>query len=59
MPFNMQREAKVKNATQRPLRTSGRKAPGTRVGVLFDWRSGSATSGRPAGRYGRALRDGK
>ena len=53
----------VKNATvkqaQSSLRTSGRKAPGTRIGVVFDWREGSATSGRLSGRYGRSLRDGR
>ena len=61
MPFN-KHEAKVKNETEkqtRSLRTSGRKAPGTRVGVLFDWRAGSANTGRLSGRYGRSVRDGR
>lgn len=63
MPLNKQHEATMKKVTrkhtQSSLRTSGRKAPGTRVGVLFDWREGSNTSGRLADRYGRSLRDGR
>lgn len=38
---------------------SARKAPGTRIGILNDWREGSAKSGKLSGRYGRALRDGR
>jgi hypothetical protein len=63
MPFNVQHEAMVKNLTgkqaQSSLRTSGRKAPGTRYGILIDWRCGSTTSGRFSDRYGRSVRDGK
>jgi len=63
MPFNVQHEARVKNVTakqaQGSLRTSGRKIPGTRIGVFIDWREGSTTSGRLSGRYGRSLRDGR
>jgi hypothetical protein len=61
MPLNVQHKAMVKNVTgkQESSRTSGRKAPGTRIGVFIDWRGGSATSGRLSGRYGRSLRDGR
>jgi hypothetical protein len=38
---------------------SGRKAPGTRLGGLPDWREGSTKSGRIAGRHGYTLRDGR
>ena len=63
MPSNVQHEAKVKNLTEKKaqcsLRTSGQKAPGTRYGILIDWRCGSTKSGRFSDRYGRSLRDGK
>jgi hypothetical protein len=63
MPFNVQHEARVKKVTEKqaqgPMRTSGRKAPGTRIGLMTDWREGSAKSGKLSGRYGRSLRDGK
>jgi hypothetical protein len=63
MPFNAQHEATVKNLTgkqaQNSLRSSGRKAPGTRIGLMTDWREGSAKSGKLFGRYGRSLRDGR
>ena len=38
---------------------SGSKTPGTRLGVLIDWRGVTATSGGVSGRYGRSLRDGQ
>jgi hypothetical protein len=60
MPFNVKHEATVKNLTRRQAQsTSGRKAPGTRIGLYIDWREGSATSGRLSRRYGRSLRDGQ
>lgn len=45
--------------TQSSFRESGRKAPGTRIGVLMDWRGGSANFAKISGRYGRAVRDGR
>ena len=63
MPFNVQHEATVKNLrgkqAKSSVRTSGRKAPGTRYGLLIDWRGGSTTSGRFSDRYGCSIRDGK
>jgi hypothetical protein len=63
MPFKVKHEAKMKNRiakqAQTSSRTSGRKAPGTRVGLLFDWRGASSKSGTPSGPYGRSVRDGK
>ena len=41
---------------QNSLRKSGRKAPGTRVGLLFDWRGDSK---KVSSRHGRAFRDGR
>jgi hypothetical protein len=40
------------------LRKLHRKAPGTRVGMLQDWRQGS-TSGKASRRETNALRDGR
>jgi hypothetical protein len=59
MRSTVQHEAKAKNLTVKQARTSGRKAPGTRIGLMMDWREGSTQSGRLSGRYGRSLRDGK
>lgn len=60
MPLKMQNEAMVKNVIRKEARsTSGPKAPGTRIGLLFDWRGESTGSAKLADRYGRALRDGK
>lgn len=58
MRSNLQHKAKAKKV-QSSLGTTGRKAPGTRIGLLMDWREGSTKSGRLSGRYGRSLRDGK
>ena len=58
MPSNVKQETSVKNLTEKHTRTSGRKAPGTRIGVIFDWRVASTKPGRLADRYGRSLRDG-
>ena len=41
------------------LRKSGRKAPGTRFGILIDWREGSTKRGTTSHRHGHALRDGQ
>ena len=38
---------------------STRKPLGTRLGTLQDWRGGSNKSGKIAGRYGSAVRDGR
>ena len=51
-----------KNSTAKetiPSRNPGRKAPGTRLGTLNDWRHASANSGKPAGRLGHGIRDGR
>lgn len=62
MPFDMQQKAE-KNTTgkqmRESLRTLGGKAPGTRVGILIDWRGESARGGKLLDRYGRSFRDGK
>lgn len=40
-------------------RKSHSKAPGTRVGVLLDWREGSAKAGKTSDRCGSVVRDGR
>jgi hypothetical protein len=41
------------------FRKSDWKAPGTRLGMLNDWREGSTESGKVSSRYGHAIRDGR
>ena len=36
-----------------------RKAPGTRVGTMLDWRGGSNGSRKISGRHGHTMRDGR
>lgn len=38
---------------------SGRKAPGTRLGTMLNWRGGSNGSGKISGRHGHTIRDGR
>lgn len=61
MEFNAKQTAKNLATKQTPnsFRKPHRKAPGTRIGILMDWREGSNRSGKMSGRYGRALRDGR
>jgi hypothetical protein len=40
------------------LTKAGRKTPGTRLGILEDWRGDSNKSGKTVG-IGKALRDGR
>ena len=60
MPFNVQQQAvEKKEQDQSSFRKSVRKAPGTRIGIMTDWREGSAKSGKLSDRYGRSFRDGR
>jgi hypothetical protein len=59
MSVKVQQQAMRNNSTemaQSSLGKSGRKAPGTRVGLLFDWRGDSK---KIPSRHGRAFRDGR
>jgi hypothetical protein len=48
-----------KNTVKRETKVSSfRKAPGTRLGTLQDWRGGSVKSSI-SGRHGHAIRDGR
>ena len=58
MPTN---NDKQKNATTKRATVTSqpvRKAPGTRLGTLQDWR-GSNNSGNVSGRHGQMIRDGR
>lgn len=61
MPLNVQETGKnlTGKQTQSSFRRSVRKAPGTRIGIMTDWREGSTKSGKFSGSYGRAVRDGR
>ena len=60
MPINNNTTSKAKrNLTTVSSGKSGRKAPGTRLGMLDDWREGSTKSGKLTVRYGHTLRDGR
>lgn len=54
MPTN---ETKQQNMTAKRQTGSVRKAPGTRIGTLFEWRDGSAKKQNQ--RHGHAIRDGR
>ena len=54
MPSN---ETKQKNLTAKSQANSVRKAPGTRIGTLFDWREASSNSEK--NRHGHTIRDGR
>lgn len=59
MPMNNKtRKMQDTSAAKREsmTRQSRRKAPGTRLGTLQDWRGGSA---KVLGRHGHAIRDGR
>jgi hypothetical protein len=64
MPVNKNVEQQERCSTGKrnltaTFRKSGRKAPGTRLGMLNDWREGSTESGKVSSRYGHAIRDGR
>jgi hypothetical protein len=48
-----------KETTATSSRKRDRKAPGTRMGTLADWREGSASGAKPSSSHGRAIRDGR
>ena len=55
MPVN--KNATAKQATVTSAKT--RKAPGTRLGTLLEWRSDANKSGKLQGRHGHGIRDGR
>jgi hypothetical protein len=65
MPSNKSMKQMQKDSTAASSRhtaaltKSGRKAPGTRLGILEDWRGDSNKSGKTSGRIGKSVRDGR
>ena len=62
MPFNTQNKAEnnmTGTQVRESLRTLRGKTPGTRIGLLIDWRVTSPRIEKLLDRYGRSLRDGK
>ena len=53
---DMQKQSTLKRV---PTPRSFRKAAGTRLGTLEDWREGFARSGNGSQRHGQAIRDGR
>lgn len=56
---NVETPSTGKQNSTATFRNSGRKAPGTRLGMLNDWREGSTKSGKVSSRHGHAIRDGR
>lgn len=53
-PVDINAKPNQVNSFRKPVR----KAPGTRVGTLQDWR-GEGNSGKTSGRHGQSIRDGR
>jgi len=56
--LNQQNPTAKAQSTTSSSRT-GRKAPGTRYGVLLDWRAASNGAENSSSRHGQAIRDGR
>jgi len=58
---NKQHEMGSKSTAKRELQAgkSIRKAPGTRLGTLQDWRGADHNSAKLSGRHGHSIRDGR
>ncbi|HEV8427538.1 MAG TPA: hypothetical protein VGQ41_06470 [Pyrinomonadaceae bacterium] len=64
MPTNKdQQQIANESAGKRELKANSlrhtRKAPGTRVGTIQDWRAANSSSGNLSGRHGNSIRDGR
>lgn len=64
MPINesVKQQTTVTGATpnqENSFRKSTRKAPGTRLGTLQDWRGTDNNTGKLSGRHGQSIRDGR
>lgn len=51
--------AATKGRITAALPKPARKAPGTRLGIIQDWREGSSKSGKTSVGIGKSLRDGR
>jgi hypothetical protein len=58
MPTNANQQNEVKRNHENSFRKPIRKAPGTRMGTVQDWR-GMSNSQKTSGRHGQSIRDGR
>ena len=59
MPTNVNQHNEVKRNRENSFRKPTRKAPGTRLGTVQDWRGENNSSGKAVGRHGQSIRDGR
>jgi len=59
MPTNTNQQNEVKRNQENSFRKPTRKAPGTRMGTIEDWRGQNNNSGKTFGRHGQSIRDGR
>jgi len=59
MPTNKNANQPVKQNQENSFRKPMRKAPGTRLGTVQDWRGENNSSRKTAGRHGHSIRDGR
>ncbi len=56
---NANQQNEVKRNRENSFRKPTRKAPGTRLGTVQDWRGANNSSGKTSGRHGASIRDGR
>jgi hypothetical protein len=59
MPANAHQQTEVKRNQESSFRKPLRKAPGTRMGTIEDWRGENSNSTKTSGRHGQSIRDGR
>lgn len=59
MPTNTNQQNEVKRNQENSFRKPVRKAPGTRMGTLEDWRGENNNAVKTSGRHGQSIRDGR
>jgi hypothetical protein len=59
MPTSANQQNEVKRNQENSFRKPIRKAPGTRMGTVQDWRGEINKSGKTSGRHGQSIRDGR
>lgn len=59
MPTNKDANQPMKRNHESSVRKAVRKAPGTRVGTIQDWRGANNNSGKSSARHGQSIRDGR
>lgn len=56
---NANQSNELKQERANSFRKPTRKAPGTRMGTVQDWRGMNNNSGKTSGRHGQSIRDGR